>query len=193
LRIGNEWRAVHRPLKRLTTIVAQARAEPSMIRKCIQSDVAAIFAIINEAAEAYKGVIPDDRWREPYMPRVELEGEMADGVEFWGCEENGVLVGVMGIQDKGDVCLIRHAYVRPGRQKGGIGTRLLRHLESATEKPILIGTWASATWAIAFYQRSGYRLLGDAEKNALLRTYWRIPERQVETSVVLVDKKWSVA
>ena len=119
--------------------------------------------------------------------------EIADGVEFWGCEEQGELVGVMGIQDKGDVCLIRHAYVRRGRQQGGIGTRLLKHLESATEKPILIGTWAAATWAVAFYQRNGYRLLPEAEKNRLLRTYWRIPERQVETSVVLADGKWAAA
>ena len=101
------------------------------------------------------------------------------------------LLGVMGIQDKGDVCLIRHAYVRRGRQHGGIGTRLLKHLESATEKPILIGTWAAATWAVAFYQRNGYRLLPEAEKNRLLRTYWRIPQRQVETSVVLADGKWA--
>ena len=161
-----------------------------MIRHCTGSDVPAIFAIINDAARAYKGVIPADRWHDPYMPLDELQREIAAGVEFWGCEENGCLVGVMGIQDKGDVCLIRHAYVGGSRQKGGIGTQLLQHLEAATEKPILIGTWASAAWAVAFYQRNGYRLLPEAEKNRLLRTYWRIPERQVETSVVLADKKW---
>jgi N-acetylglutamate synthase-like GNAT family acetyltransferase len=162
-----------------------------MIRKCQESDVPAIFEIVNDAAQAYEGIIPDDRWHKPYMPLDELQREMADGVEFWGCEEQGTLLGVMGIQDRGDVCLIRHAYVRPGRQKGGIGTRLLKHLEAATEKPILIGTWATATWAVAFYQRNGYRLLPEAEKNRLLRTYWRIPERQVETSVVLADGKWA--
>jgi N-acetylglutamate synthase-like GNAT family acetyltransferase len=163
-----------------------------MIRKCVNADVPAIFAIVNDAAQAYKGVIPADRWHDPYMPLDELRQEIADGVEFWGCEENGELLGVMGIQDKGDVCLIRHAYVRRDRQNRGIGTQLLRHLEAATEKPILIGTWAAATWAVAFYQRSGYRLLPEDEKNRLLRTYWRIPERQVETSVVLADGKWAV-
>ena len=161
-----------------------------MIRQCQDSDVPVIFEIVNDAAQAYKGIIPADRWHEPYMPLDELQREMADGVEFWGCEDNGTLVGVMGIQDKGDVCLIRHAYVRRGRQQSGIGTRLLTHLESATEKPMLIGTWAAATWAVAFYQRNGYRLLPEEEKNGLLRTYWRIPQRQVETSVVLADGKW---
>ena len=164
-----------------------------MIRRCQEADVAAVFAIINDAARAYQGVIPLDQWHEPYMPSDQLEGEIADGVEFWGCEEQGELVGVMGIQDRGDVCLIRHAYVRPDRQQAGIGTQLLRHLEATTEKPILIGTWADAAWAVAFYQRNGYRLLTEAEKNRLLRTYWRIPERQVETSVVLADRKWAVA
>ena len=164
-----------------------------MIRKCNDADVVAIFEIVNEAAEAYRGVIPHDRWHDPYMPLAEVEDEIADGVEFWGYEDSGTLLGVMGIQDKGPVCLIRHAYVRTGRQHGGIGTRLLRHLESVTEKPILIGTWASAAWAVAFYQRNGYRLLPEAEKNRLLRTYWRIPERQVETSVVLADGKWAAA
>jgi N-acetylglutamate synthase-like GNAT family acetyltransferase len=160
-----------------------------MIRPCTDSDIPAIFEIVNDAAQAYKGVIPADRWHDPYMPLDELQHEIGDGVEFWGYEENGTLVGVMGIQDKGDVCLIRHAYVRRGRQKGGIGTQLLQHLESATEKPVLIGTWAAATWAVAFYQRNGYRLLPEAEKNRLLQTYWRIPPRQVETSVVLADVK----
>ena len=164
-----------------------------MIRRCQKADHPAIFAIINDAAEAYRGVIPVDRWHDPYMSSAQLAGEIEDGVEFWGCEEHGVLVGVMGIQDKGDVCLIRHAYVRPDRQQAGIGTRLLRHLESMTAKPILIGTWGDAAWAVAFYQRNGYRLLQEAEKNRLLRTYWQIPERQVETSVVLADRKWAAA
>jgi len=162
-----------------------------MIRPCTDTDIPAIFEIVNDAAQAYKGVIPEDRWHDPYMPLEELQHEIAAGVEFWGCEDNGALLGVMGIQDKGELCLIRHAYVRRGRQQGGIGTRLLKHLESATDKPILIGTWAAATWAVAFYQRNGYRLLPEVEKNRLLRTYWRIPPRQVETSVVLADGKWA--
>jgi GNAT superfamily N-acetyltransferase len=163
-----------------------------MIRRCDDFDIPVMFEIINEAARAYKGVIPDDRWHEPYMPMEELRSEIAAGVDFWGFveEESGDLSGVMGIQDKGDVCLIRHAYVRRGRQKSGIGSQVLKHLESVTKQPILIGTWASAVWAIAFYQRNGYRLLPEEEKNRLLRTYWNIPDRQVETSVVLADAKW---
>jgi GNAT superfamily N-acetyltransferase len=164
-----------------------------MIRPCTDCDVAAIFEIINDAAQAYKGVIPDDRWHDPYMPLAELQREIADGVTFWGYEENAGLLGVMGIQDKGEVCLIRHAYVRRDGQHRGIGTRLLTHLESMATKPILIGTWATATWAVAFYERSGYRLLPEAEKSRLLRKYWRIPQRQVETSVVLADKRWFAA
>lgn len=164
-----------------------------MIRQCTDSDVPAIFEIVNDAAQVYKGVIPADRWHEPYMPLDELEEEIADGVVFWGFEEDDGLLGVMGIQDKGEVCLIRHAYVRAGRQKGGIGSRLLQHLETTTEKPVLIGTWASAVWAITFYQRNGYRLVSEEEKNRLLRKFWRIPERQVETSVVLADRKWDAS
>jgi len=162
-----------------------------MIRKCTDSDFEAIYEIINDAAQAYKGVIPHDRWHEPYMPRIQLRKEIEDGVCFWGIEEEGALAGVMGIQDKGDVCLIRHAYVRTNRRKAGIGARLLKQLESMTGKPILIGTWANATWAIRFYQKNGYRLLDEKEKNELLRKHWSIPERQVQTSVVLADSKWS--
>ena len=162
-----------------------------MIRQCTDSDFEAIYGIINDAAQAYKGVIPEDRWHEPYMSRIQLRREMEDGVHFRGVEEERVLVGVMGIQDKGDVCLIRHAYIKTSCRKEGMGTRLLRHLESMTEKPILIGTWADATWAIRFYQKNGYRLLSEAEKNELLRKYWNISGRQVQTSVVLADRKWS--
>jgi N-acetylglutamate synthase-like GNAT family acetyltransferase len=162
-----------------------------MIRKCTDSDFEAIYEIINDAAQAYKGVIPKDRWHEPYMSRIQLRNEIEDGVSFWGIEEKHTLVGVMGIQDKGDVCLIRHAYVKTNRRKEGMGIRLLRHLEAMTEKPILIGTWADASWAIRFYQKNGYRLLSEAEKNALLKEYWDIPERQVQASVVLADRKWS--
>lgn len=144
-----------------------------------------MFEIINDAASAYRGIIPADRWHEPYMPRVELAGEIADGVRFWGLAEDGRLMGVMGIQDKGDVCLIRHAYVRTTARHGGIGTMLLRHLEALTAKPILIGTWVAADWAIRFYVKNGYVQVAPEEKNRLLRRYWKIPERQVETSVVL--------
>jgi len=161
-----------------------------MIRQCGDADLAAMFEIVNDAAMAYRGIIPADRWQEPYMPLEELRHEIAAGVRFWGFEDESGLVGVMGIEDKGDVTLIRHAYVRTARRGQGVGTRLLCYLESTTRKPILIGTWAAATWAIAFYQKNGYRLLPEDEKNRLLRTYWAIPERQVETSVVLADAKW---
>jgi len=160
-----------------------------MIRKCTEPDVEAIYEIINDAAEAYRGIIPADRWHEPYMPREQLEQEINEGIEFWGFEEDRILVGVMGIQDKWDVTLIRHAYVKSRMRNRGVGSRLLRFLESTTKKPILIGTWADATWAVAFYQKHGYRLVSAEEKNRLLRRYWQIPERQVETSVVLVGKK----
>jgi GNAT superfamily N-acetyltransferase len=149
-----------------------------------------MFDIINDAAQVYRGVIPEDRWHEPYMTKNELQHEIDDGVIFWGYEDSGVLIGVMGIQDKGDVDLIRHAYVRTDRRKQGIGTKLLHYLESRSVKPILIGTWTDATWAVRFYQKNGYRLLENDEKNRLLRKYWSIPERQVETSVVLADRKY---
>jgi GNAT superfamily N-acetyltransferase len=146
--------------------------------------------IINDAALAYKGVIPEDRWHEPYMPIGELGHEMDDGVEFWGYEKAGNLIGVMGLQDKGDVYLIRHAYVRTSSRNRGIGTKLLRRLEQMTNKPILIGTWTDATWAVEFYQKNGYRLLSRSETERLLKKYWKIPERQVVTSVVLANPKW---
>ncbi len=161
-----------------------------VIRKCEPSEFETIHKIINEAAQVYKGIIPADRWREPYMSTQELKEEMEDGVIFWGAEVDGKLVGVMGIQDKGDVNLIRHAYVRTVAQDQGIGTRLLKHLESPGDKPLLVGTWADASWAIAFYQKNGYCLVTEADKTRLLRKYWKIPERQVETSVVLADKGW---
>jgi N-acetylglutamate synthase-like GNAT family acetyltransferase len=162
-----------------------------VIRKCTDSDFELILEIINDAAQAYKGVIPADCWREPYMSREELKHEIEDRVYFWGFEDEVSLIGVMGIQDKGDVILIRHAYVRSNKRNQGIGARLLHFLESTTEKPILIGTWADATWAIAFYKKNGYRLLPEKEKNRLLRKYWTIPRRQVVTSVVLANKKWT--
>jgi GNAT superfamily N-acetyltransferase len=154
------------------------------------SDFEVILEIINDAAQAYKGVIPLDCWHEPYMSREELKHEIEDRVCFWGFEDEDALIGVMGIQDKRDVTLIRHAYVRSNKRNQGIGTRLLHFLESTTERPILIGTWADATWAIAFYKKNGYRLLPEEEKNQLLRKYWTIPERQAITSVVLTNKRW---
>jgi N-acetylglutamate synthase-like GNAT family acetyltransferase len=162
-----------------------------VIRKCTGSDFEVILEIINDAAQAYKGVIPADCWHEPYMSREELKHEIEDRVYFWGFEDEVSLIGVMGIQDKGDVILIRHAYVRSNKRNQGIGTRLLRFLESTTEKPILIGTWADATWAIAFYKKKRYRLLPEKEKNRLLRKYWTIPRRQAVTSVVLANKRWT--
>jgi N-acetylglutamate synthase-like GNAT family acetyltransferase len=168
-------------------------AEDQMIRKCTQNDLTTMYAIINDAAQAYKGVIPNDRWQDPYMPLDELKHEIEDGVVFWGIEEDGNLVGIMGIQDRGNVTLIRHSYVRTKRQNNGIGTQLLQHLEGMTKKPILIGTWATATWAIRFYERNGYRLLSRIETERLLKEYWNIPERQVVTSVVLANPTWVAA
>lgn len=158
-----------------------------MIRKCTDQDLEEMHAIINDAAQAYKGIIPDDRWQEPYMPMDELKAEIQDGVDFWCFEVNGDIRGVMGIQDKGAVALIRHAYVRAAQRQRGIGTQLLKHLESQTKKPILIGTWAAATWAIHFYERNGYLLLSRQDTDRLLRQYWSIPERQIVTSVVLAN------
>ena len=161
-----------------------------MIRKCTDDDIPALYAIINDAAQAYKGVIPADRWHEPYMPMDELSQEIRDGVQFWGYESDGELISVMGMQDKGDVALIRHAYVKTARHNQGVGTKLLQHLERMTTKPILIGTWADATWAIRFYETNGYRLLSRKDTERLLRHYWSIPDRQVITSVVLANAKW---
>ena len=159
------------------------------IRKSVESDFAAILAIINDAAHVYRGVIPADRWHEPYMSASHLESEIAGGVDFWLAEDDGRLSGVMGIQDKGDVTLVRHAYVAPTAQRGGVGTKLLRHVESLVDKPILIGTWAAASWAIEFYQRNGFTLVPSNDKDRLLQTYWSIPARQVETSVVLANRR----
>lgn len=124
------------------------------------------------------------------MPAAELASEIATGVEFWVAEQDGRLLGVMGVQDKGDVALVRHAYVAPNTQRSGVGTNLLRHVEGNVDKPILIGTWAAASWAIGFYRRNGFTIVSEVEKDRLLRTYWSIPERQVETSVVLADRRW---
>ena len=162
---------------------------PAELRRIREDERADVLAIVNGAAEAYRGVIPADRWHEPYMSAEELDRELAAGVEFWGVEDDGgTLAGVMGIQAVRDVDLIRHAYVRPGLQGGGIGRRLLADLVAKAERPLLVGTWAAATWAVRFYERNGFELVAPAEKERLLRTYWSIPERQVETSVVLAHR-----
>ena len=164
-----------------------------VIRKSVEADVSAMLAIINDAADAYRGVIPADRWHEPYMSADELAGEMAGGVAFWVAEQDGRLLGVMGIQDKGDVALVRHAYVASTTQRSGVGTSLLRHVEGLVDKPILIGTWAAASWAIEFYRRNGFAVVASGDKDRLLRTYWSIPARQIETSVVLANGRWMKA
>jgi GNAT superfamily N-acetyltransferase len=156
-----------------------------MIRPCTAADVPAIEAIVNAAAEAYRGVIPADCWHEPYMTRSALVSEIAAGVVFWGWEASGELVGVMGLQQVKDATLIRHAYVRPGRQGSGIGGTLLAALAERAGQPLLVGTWAAAVWAIRFYERHGFRLVRAEEKDRLLDTYWTIPPRQRAVSVVL--------
>lgn len=153
-------------------------------------DFHTIFEIINDASIAYKGIIPKDRWKEPYMPKIELETQISEGVEFWNYQENNEILGVMGIQFKQGVTLIRHAYVRTVARKKGIGGKLLKHLTAMTHNPVLIGTWADASWAISFYKKHGFRVLPEKEKNNLLKTYWSIPERQVETSIVLASEDW---
>jgi GNAT superfamily N-acetyltransferase len=157
-----------------------------MICKLSPSDFDAILNVVNDAAKAYKGAIPADRWKEPYMPQDELRKELEEGVEFYGWMQNGVLIGVMGIQLVKDVTLIRHAYVLTSHQREGIGEKLLKHLLSIARTPVvLVGTWETAWWAARFYEKHGFRLISKEEKNRLLGEYWNIPERQVETSVVL--------
>ena len=155
------------------------------IRPCRDDERATVLAIVNAAAQAYRDVIPADCWHEPYMPADELDREIDAGVVFWGYEDGGELVGVMGVQDVGDVDLMRHAYVLPGRQRRGVGGALLEQLAGPTERPILVGTWAAAEWAIDFYRRHGFQLVSRERGAELLRRYWSIPDRQVETSVVL--------
>lgn len=161
-----------------------------MIRRCNDQDFESIRAIINDGASAYKGIIPEDRWTEPYMSREKLQHEIDQGVVFWSYEEAGTLIGVMGIQDVQDVTLIRHAYIRTSSQKRGIGAQLLSHLRKLAKRPVLIGTWADAGWAIRFYERHGFQTVCAVEKERLLTRYWKIPHRQIETSVVLADQKW---
>ncbi len=161
-----------------------------MIRVCIDDDFEAIFQIINDAAEAYRGIIPVDRWHEPYMPREELRAEVSAGVSFLGYEKDGELAGVMGTQDVQDVTLIRHAYVRTSQRGQGIGGELLGRIMGQATKPVLIGTWADAVWAVRFYENHGFKVVSTQEKETLLGKYWNVPDRQIETSVVLADQKW---
>ena len=161
-----------------------------MICRLSSTDFDSILSVVNDAAEAYKGVIPEDRWKEPYMPTEELRREIESGVEFHGWTENNALVAVMGIQPVNNITLIRHAYVVPSRQRRGIGKKLLNHLIKIAQTPeILVGTWEAAHWAISFYEKHGFKLVPREEKNKLLKKYWNIPERQIETSVVLKLKK----
>jgi N-acetylglutamate synthase-like GNAT family acetyltransferase len=159
------------------------------IRPCEERDIEIIYEIINDAAQAYRGFIPTDRWKEPYMSKDELRHEIDEGVEFWGYIEKGELLGVMGMQDVEDVTLMRHAYVRTDMRRQGIGGRLLSLLRKKTRRPILIGTWAAAVWAVRFYEAHGFYLVSPEEKDRLLKRYWSIPERQIETSVVLVERR----
>jgi N-acetylglutamate synthase-like GNAT family acetyltransferase len=161
-----------------------------VIRRCGDCDFELIWTIINDGAQAYKGTIPADRWTEPYMSREELQDEIDEGVVFWGYEEAGALVGVMGIQQVQDVTLVRHAYVRTSSQKRGIGAQLLSHMRELANGPMLIGTWAAAVWAIHFYERHGFQMVSPEQKDRLLKRYWTVPERQIDTSVVLADSKW---
>jgi GNAT superfamily N-acetyltransferase len=157
------------------------------IRPCRDDERTAILAIVNAAAGAYRGVIPADRWHEPYMDSRELDGEIAGGVVFWGYESDGALIGTMGIQEVRDMDLIRHAYVLPSSQRRGVGAALLQHLRGLTARRMLVGTWAAADWALRFYRRHGFEPVSPERKTALLRSYWAIPERQIETSVVLAN------
>jgi N-acetylglutamate synthase-like GNAT family acetyltransferase len=161
-----------------------------MIRRCEVSDFEVIFGIINDAAQAYKGVIPADQWKEPYMSKEQLRHEIDRGVVFFGYEEDGELIGVMGIQHVHDVTLIRHAYVRTNRQNQGVGSRLLSYLHRKITRPVLIGTWADAVRSIRFYEKRGFRIVTQERKDRLLREYWSISEGQIRSSVVLADEKW---
>ena len=164
-----------------------------MIREARAEDFDRMYEIINDASIAYKGVIPADRWHEPYMPKDELREQIANGVNFSCYVDSGEILGVMGIQDRTDVALIRHAYVTTKYRNKGIGSLLLRELIGAETKPVLIGTWQAARWAIAFYEKNGFALVDDDVKAGLLRKYWGVPERQIETSVVLADRKFLAA
>jgi GNAT superfamily N-acetyltransferase len=159
----------------------------SIIRPCREDERANILTIINAAAEAYRGVIPADRWHDPYMTSQGLDGEITAQVLFWGYEQERALVGVMGIQRVRDVDLIRHAYVLPGSQRHGVGAALIKHLQSSSARRMLVGTWAAATWAISFYRRHGFEPVSRERTAELLKTYWTLSDRQIQTSVVLAN------
>ena len=162
-----------------------------MIRPCNDDDIQDIYEIINDAAKAYRGVIPDDQWHDPYMSNAYLTSEVEDGVTFQGfVDSDNNLLGVMGVQEKDDVVLIRHAYVRTLARGQGVGGQLLKHLCRNIDKPFLIGTWKAASWAISFYEKHGFKDVGPKETARLLKTYWSIPARQIETSIVLADDRW---
>lgn len=161
-----------------------------IVKSILPQDFESILEIINDAAKAYKGSIPADRWKEPYMTPQELQTQLKEGVIFYNFKEDNRILGVMGIQFKKEVTLIRHAYVRTIARQKGIGGKLLNYLKRLSHAPILIGTWAAATWAISFYEKHGFRILSTDEKNTLLQNYWSIPKRQIETSIVLADKYW---
>jgi GNAT superfamily N-acetyltransferase len=162
----------------------------TLIRPLRNDEVEMALKIVNDAAGAYKGVIPDDCWCEPYMPKDELLAEIAAGIDFWAYEADGTILGVMGRQPLPEVTLIRHAYVLPAAQQQGIGAQLLSQLLRGVGGPVLVGTWAAAWWAVRFYEKHGFRLVTPLEKDRLLRRHWTISDRQVETSVVLADEKW---
>ena len=155
------------------------------LRPCVAAERPEMLSVINAAAQAYRGAIPPDRWREPYMPADELASEITNGVVFSGCEVDGALVGVMGVQRRDNVDLIRHAYVLPAWQGRGVGSRLLDHLRLAQARLLLVGTWRAAVRAVGFYERHGFTPAPDTVEALLLRTYWRVPERQIATSLVL--------
>jgi GNAT superfamily N-acetyltransferase len=167
------------------------RDNKNMIRRCHESDFEVMYSIINDAAQAYCDVIPKDCWKVPYMPQDELRHEIEGGIAFWGYEEDGRLIGVMGIQHVQDVTVIRHAYTLATRQRQGIGSKLLSFLYTQTSRPTLIGTWADAFWAVRFYEKHGFSLVTPQEKDRLLKKYWSITARQIETSVVLADQRWN--
>ena len=163
------------------------------VRPCTAADTPGVLQIVNAAAEAYRDVIPPDRWREPYMPADELASEVADGVGFFGWEADGALVGVMGLQRRWNVELIRHAYVLPAWQGRGVGSMILEHLRREQPGTVLVGTWRAAGWAVRFYERHGFARAPDEVVAPLLRTYWSVPERQVATSLVLCSPALDVA
>jgi N-acetylglutamate synthase-like GNAT family acetyltransferase len=169
----------------------EKNSDDQQITPCEVQDFDTIYEIINDAAMAYRGIIPDDMWHEPYMTKDQLKTQIEEGVEFWKYAEQNEILGVMGIQFKGDVTLIRHAYVRTGNRNKGIGSKLLGNLYAKSKTPVLIGTWAAADWAVTFYQKHGFRLLPEVEKDRVLRKYWIIPDRQIVTSVVLASADWA--